>query len=230
MARLVLCMSPFPPPRSRCPCRLFLIGRRRESGICLGPEAVVSPTHLNAPARCTYVHQTEARRRVLALLLPAVQKGARRAAGVDKELVHVLKGIEAVSAPPAQDIDVEPVGLCEEQVGLAGDEGEAFEEADADAAVRHDLRQGQRGGLDVVAALDNLEVGRNGPQVVVRVLVRQVAQAERLADLAGREELLELSEGVSLCRASVVGKRATSSREAPWAGCPARDRGCAGPR
>ncbi len=80
-----------------------------------------------------------------------------------------------MGAAVAEDVDVEAVGLGEQQVGLAGDEREALEEADADAAVGYDLRQRQRRGLDIVAALDDLEVGRDGAQVLVRVLVRQVA-------------------------------------------------------
>lgn len=100
-----------------------------------------------------------------------------------------------MGAAVAEDVDVEAVGLGEEEVGLAGDEGEALEEADADAAVRDHLRQRQRRGLDVVAALDDLEVGRDGAQVLVCIFVGQVAQAEGLADLAGREELLELEDG-----------------------------------
>ena len=100
-----------------------------------------------------------------------------------------------MGAAPAEDVDVEAVGLGEEQVGLAGDEGEALEEADADAAVGDDLRERQRRRLDVVPALDDLEVRRDGAEVVVRVLVREVAEAERLADLAGRGELLELQVG-----------------------------------
>lgn len=97
-----------------------------------------------------------------------------------------------MGAAAAEDVDVEAVGLGQQQVGLVGDKREALEEADADAAVRDDLRERQRRGLDVVAALDYLEVRRDGAQVLVRRLVGEVAQAEGLADLAGREELLEL--------------------------------------
>ena len=119
-------------------------------------------------------------------------EGACGGAWVDKEFVHVLEGIEAVGAAPAEDVDVEAVSLGEEQVRFRGDEGEALEEADADAAVDDDLGDGQGGGLDVVAALDNLEVRRDGAQVLVRVLVGEVAEAERLGDLSRSEELLEL--------------------------------------
>lgn len=97
-----------------------------------------------------------------------------------------------MGAAPAQDVDVQLVGLGQEQVGLAGDEGEALEEADAQPAVGDDLREREGGRLHVEPALDDLEVGRDGPQVLVRRPVSQVAQAERLRDLARGEELLEL--------------------------------------
>lgn len=97
-----------------------------------------------------------------------------------------------MSAAPAQNIHVQLVRLGQEQVGLVGDESEALEEPNAEAAVGDDLGQGEGGGLDVIAALDDLEVRRDRSQVLVRVLVGQVSEAERLADLAGGEELLEL--------------------------------------
>lgn len=133
-----------------------------------------------------------------------------------------------MGAAPAEDVDVEAVRLGEEQVGLVGDEGEALEEANAQGAVGDDLGEGEAGGLDVEAALDDLEVGRDGAEVLVGGLVGQVAEAEGLGDLAWREELLELSGAwVSLrqfsCRAGRRGKGV------PWAGCPALGRGCGGP-
>jgi hypothetical protein len=63
-----------------------------------------------------------------------------------------------VGAAPAQDVDVQPVRLGKQQVGLVGNKSEALEEADADAAVGDDLRQGKRRGFDIGAALDDLEV------------------------------------------------------------------------
>lgn len=144
----------------------------------------------------THVHQTEAGDGLLPVLAPARSEGARGAAGVDEELVHVLKGVELVGAAPAEDVDVELVGLGEEEVGLVGDEGEALEEADAQGAVGDDLGEGQAGGLNVEAALYDLEVRGDGAEVLVRVLVCQVAQAEGLADLSWGEELLELLFGV----------------------------------
>jgi hypothetical protein len=138
------------------------------------------------------VHQAEARRGVLVALVPAGDVRAGGAPRVDEELVHVLKGVEAVRAARAQDVNVEAVRLGEEQVGLVGDECEALEEADADAAVGHDLGEREGGGLDIVAALDDLEVRRNRAQVLVSGLVGEVAQAQRLANLARRKQLLEL--------------------------------------
>jgi hypothetical protein len=113
-------------------------------------------------------------------------------------------------AAPAQHIDVQLVRLGHHEIHLDGrHDAEALEEADAQRAVRHHLRQRQRRRLDVVPALDDLQVRRDRPQVLVRRLVRQVAQAERLPDLARREELLELRvpEGqVSVCvRVSLEG-------------------------
>lgn len=93
---------------------------------------------------------------------------------------------------PAEDVDIETVSLSEQQVGLVGDEGESLEEADAQGAVRDDLGKREGGGLDVVAALDDFEVGGDGAEVFVGGLVGEVAQAQGLAYLSGSEELLEL--------------------------------------
>lgn len=76
-----------------------------------------------------------------------------------------------MGAAPAEHVDVELVGLGQQQVRLVADQGEALEEADADTAVCDDLGQGQRGGLDVVPALDDLEVGRYRAEVLVCALV-----------------------------------------------------------
>lgn len=143
----------------------------------------------------TYIHQAETRHNLLLLALagaPAGGEGAGCGPGIHEELVHILETLELVGAAPAEHVDVELVGLGQQQVGLAGDEGEALEEADAQAAMGDDLRQGQGGGLDVKAALDDLEVRRDGAEVLVRRLVGQVAEAEGLGDLAWGEELFEL--------------------------------------
>ena len=97
-----------------------------------------------------------------------------------------------MGAGVAEDVDVELVGLGEQEVGLGGDEGEALDEADAQGPVGDDLGQRQRRRLHVEPPLDDLQVRRDRPQVLVRVPVRQVPQAQRLPDLARREELLEL--------------------------------------
>jgi len=123
----------------------------------------------------THIHQAETRHHLLALLRPACRVSSRRAPGVDEELVHVLEGVEAVRAAPAQDVDIELVRLGEEEVGLRGYEREALDETDAQRPVRDDLRQRQGRRLDVVPALHYLQVRRDRPQVLVGVLVCQIA-------------------------------------------------------
>ena len=93
---------------------------------------------------------------------------------------------------PTQHVNVEAIGLGQKQVGFVRDEGEALEKAHAQRAVGDDLGQRQGRSLDVEAALDDLKVGRDAAEVLVGWLVRQVAQADGLADLSGCEELLEL--------------------------------------
>lgn len=150
-------------------------------------------------ARClsqgkeTHVHQAETRHHLLPLSDPPRGESARRTAGVDEELVLVLIRIEAMRAAPAQDVDVQLVGFGHHEVHLDGrHHGEALEEADSQRAMRHHLRQRQRRRLRVVPALDDLQVRRDRSQVVIRRLVRQVAQAQRLPNLAGCEEFLKL--------------------------------------
>lgn len=131
---------------------------------------------------------------------------ARRAAGVHEELVHVLERIEAVRAAPAEDVDVQAVRLGEQQVRLGRDEREALEEADADAAVLDDVCDGEGGGLDVLAAADDLEVRADGAEVLVGGLVGEVAEADGLGDLARGEELLELAGGCARGRCVSQGR------------------------
>ena len=88
-------------------------------------------------------------------------------------------------AAPAQHVDVETVGLGQQQVRLVANEGEALQEANADGAVRDNLGQRQGGGLDIEAALDDLDIGRDRAEVLVGLLVGEVSEAQRLADLAG---------------------------------------------
>jgi hypothetical protein len=68
-------------------------------------------------------------------------------------------------------------------------------EADAQRAVGDDARERQVGRFRVEVALDDLQVGCDGAQELVRVAVRQVAQAEDLADFTGAQQLLELAGG-----------------------------------
>lgn len=81
-----------------------------------------------------------------------------------------------MSAAPAQDVDVQSIRFGEQQVGLGGNKGEALEEANSYAAVGDDLRERERRGLDIGAALDDLEIRRHGSQVLVRVLVCEVTE------------------------------------------------------
>lgn len=81
-----------------------------------------------------------------------------------------------MSAAPAQDVDVQSIGFSKQQVGLGGNKSEALEEANSYAAVGYDLRERERRGLDIGAALDNLEIRRHGPQVFVCVLVCEVTE------------------------------------------------------
>jgi len=46
-----------------------------------------------------------------------------------------------VRAAAAEHVDIESVGLGQQQIRLIGDEREPLEEADADASVRDDLRE-----------------------------------------------------------------------------------------
>lgn len=97
-----------------------------------------------------------------------------------------------MGAAPAEHVHIQLVGLGQEQVGLAANEREALQEADADAAVGHHLGDGEGGGLDIEAALDDLEVGGYCSQVFVGVSIGEVAEAYCLSDLPRREEFLKL--------------------------------------
>jgi hypothetical protein len=66
--------------------------------------------------------------------------------------------------------------------------------------VGNNLCQRQGGSLDVIAALDNLEVrrlGGDGEEIFVGSLIGEVAETEGLAYLSWREELFELQRGIS---------------------------------
>ena len=70
------------------------------------------------------------------------------------------------------------------------------------------LGQWEGSGLDVIAAFHNLEIGGDGSQILVRVLIGQVSKAKRLADLSGGEELLELQTKSRVSDARDVGSTA----------------------
>lgn len=62
----------------------------------------------------------------------------------------------------------------------------------AKATVVHDLREREVRGVNIVVALDHLQVGGYLAEVLIGLAVGEVSQAEDLADLSGSEELAEL--------------------------------------
>lgn len=68
----------------------------------------------------------------------------------------------------------------------------SMRESDAQAPVRNDFGQGQVWRVDVEIALYDLQVGRDGAQVVVGGGGSQVAETEDLADFSGGQEFFEL--------------------------------------
>lgn len=98
-----------------------------------------------------------------------------------------------MGATPEQDVDVHLARGDQQGVGVARrDDGVAMGEADAEAAVGDDLGERQVGRVDVEIALHQLQVGGHLAEKLERMAVGQVAQAQDLADLAGRQELPEL--------------------------------------
>lgn len=96
-------------------------------------------------------------------------------------------------AAPQQHVDVQLPGGYQQAVCVAGrDDGVAMGEAYAQGAMCDDLAEREVRCVDVEVALHDLQVRRNGAQPLVRLLRGDVAQAEDLAYLARREELLEL--------------------------------------
>lgn len=67
-------------------------------------------------------------------------------------------------AGPEQDVDVHLTGGHQEAIRVGGrDDGVTVGEADAQLAVRDDLRQRQVRRLDVKVPLDHLQVRRDRP-------------------------------------------------------------------
>jgi hypothetical protein len=65
-------------------------------------------------------------------------------------------------------------------------------EADAQRAVRDDFGECEVRRFDVEVAFDDLQVWRDAAEEFICFAVRDVAEAQDLADFAGREEFLEL--------------------------------------
>jgi hypothetical protein len=61
-----------------------------------------------------------------------------------------------MGAAPAEHIHIQFIRLGKEQVWFVANEGEALEEANADAAVCDDLGEWEGGGFDIEPTLDNL--------------------------------------------------------------------------
>lgn len=69
----------------------------------------------------------------------------------------------------------------------------SMSKADAQAAMVYDLGEREVGGVDIVVALDHLQVRGDLTEKLICLAVGQVTQAEDLADLSGCEELAELA-------------------------------------
>jgi len=108
-----------------------------------------------------------------------------------------------MGAAPQQHIDVHLARGNQQGIRISRrDDGVAVCEADAEGAVGDDFGEGEVGGqvwreqgFGVEVAADELEVGGEGAQEVVGCGRGEVAEAERLADFAGGEELFELCTG-----------------------------------
>lgn len=61
----------------------------------------------------------------------------------------------------------------------------------------HDFREGQAGRIDVEIPLDHLQVRGDLAEEFIGFAIGEVSQTENLANLARREELPELSAGIS---------------------------------
>lgn len=65
--------------------------------------------------------------------------------------------------------------------------------ADAQAAVIHDLGEREVGGVDIVVTLDHLQVWSDLAEELICFAIGQVSQTEDLADLSGCKEFAELA-------------------------------------
>lgn len=65
--------------------------------------------------------------------------------------------------------------------------------ADAQAPVIHDLGEREVGGVDIIVALDHLQVRGDLAEELICFAIGQVSQAEDLADLSWGEEFAELA-------------------------------------
>jgi hypothetical protein len=147
------------------------------------------------------------------LVHPAVRTSGT--AGIDEELALHLVCLELAGTTPAEDVDVHLPRRNQQRIWVSGrDDAIAVREANAQAAMGDNFRQGGRdgeaglgaGGLllavgscrssgahgNVEIAFDELKIGRDAFQEGVDGGRCEVSQTEDLADLAGCEELLEL--------------------------------------
>ena len=83
--------------------------------------------------------------------------------------------------------------------------------------VVHD-RHRQRESRLVIVALDDVYIGQYSPQVVVRLLVADVARAEDLLDFTGNKEFLEF-EGEVRVMNSVRDMEVTDNEDEDHCGC-----------
>jgi hypothetical protein len=104
-------------------------------------------------------------------------------------------GFEAMCPAPQQHVDVHLPRHDQQAVRIGRrNDGVAMCEAYPQRAMCDDFGEGEAGSFRVVIAFDDLEIGRDGAEVVVRFPVGEIAQADDLADFSGGEELFKLRE------------------------------------
>lgn len=164
-----------------------------------------------------YIHQTETRRRLLSIRPIPRAHGPRGTSWVHKESALHLKRLEAMCSSPQQDIHVHLASGDEQGVCIPRrDDGVAMGEANAKTTVGNDLGEREVGRIDVEITLDQLQIGGDLAEELEGVAIRQVAQTEDLADLAGGEEFAELG-----CQYSHL-ERCKDRICAPWPADPRR--------